>query len=147
MPIYCRITPSQPECAKLGRRWLSGLYRMSARYAGVPAPCGGVSFPVAQPLAACCGRRILWVSCRPQPCASWRHYPPVLRLRNPKSLPCANGGRYGSFRRVRAGSPRLHEISCRSSVVEHPLGKGEVECSIHSGSTSGISRIPLYPYK
>src|SRR3974390_2982292 len=25
--------------------------------------------------------------------------------------------------------------SCRSSVVEHPLGKGEVECSIHSGST------------
>src|SRR5215471_18421975 len=24
---------------------------------------------------------------------------------------------------------------CRSSVVEHPLGKGEVECSIHSGST------------
>src|SRR5262249_38146381 len=25
---------------------------------------------------------------------------------------------------------------CRSSVVEHPLGKGEVECSIHSGSTS-----------
>ncbi len=29
--------------------------------------------------------------------------------------------------------------SCRSSVVEHPLGKGEVECSIHSGSTSKIS--------
>src|SRR4029079_5948261 len=24
---------------------------------------------------------------------------------------------------------------CRSSVVEHPLGKGEVVCSIHTGST------------
>ena len=28
---------------------------------------------------------------------------------------------------------------CRSSVVEHPLGKGEVECSIHSGSTKKIT--------
>jgi hypothetical protein len=24
-------------------------------------------------------------------------------------------------------------------VVEHPLGKGEVECSIHSGSTKKIN--------
>jgi hypothetical protein len=27
-------------------------------------------------------------------------------------------------------------VSCRSSVVEHSLGKGEVVCSIHTGSTS-----------
>jgi hypothetical protein len=26
--------------------------------------------------------------------------------------------------------------SCRSSVVEHSLGKGEVVCSIHTGSTT-----------
>jgi hypothetical protein len=26
-------------------------------------------------------------------------------------------------------------------VVEHPLGKGEVECSIHSGSTSKINHL------
>ena len=36
--------------------------------------------------------------------------------------------------------PRLRDFifcapCCRSSVVEHPLGKGEVECSIHTGST------------
>ena len=30
---------------------------------------------------------------------------------------------------------------CRSSVVEHPLGKGEVECSIHSGSTRNCRKI------
>src|SRR5262249_40893983 len=34
---------------------------------------------------------------------------------------------------------RRARFCCRSSVVEHPLGKGEVECSIHSGSTSKIS--------
>ena len=28
---------------------------------------------------------------------------------------------------------------CRSSVVEHPLGKGEVDCSIQSGSTKLLS--------
>ena len=32
--------------------------------------------------------------------------------------------------------PRLTPRRCRSSVVEHPLGKGEVESSIPSGSTS-----------
>src|SRR5262249_32511538 len=33
---------------------------------------------------------------------------------------------------------------CRSSVVEHPLGKGEVECSIHSGSTRKIKQLVDY---
>ena len=33
---------------------------------------------------------------------------------------------------------------CRSSVVEHPLGKGEVECSIHSGSTRKIKELANY---
>jgi hypothetical protein len=28
------------------------------------------------------------------------------------------------------------KVSCRSSVVEHSLGKGEVVCSIHTGSTT-----------
>jgi len=31
---------------------------------------------------------------------------------------------------------------CRSSVVEHSLGKGEVVCSIHTGSTMQISQVP-----
>ena len=48
-----------------------------------------------------------------------------------------DGGRYGSFRRhspaaAFAALPRR----CRSSVVEHPLGKGEVNSSILFGSTS-----------
>src|SRR3974390_3933867 len=34
--------------------------------------------------------------------------------------------------------------SCRSSVVEHPLGKGEVECSIHSGSTMKPAEINVF---
>jgi hypothetical protein len=34
------------------------------------------------------------------------------------------------------GDPRAHRFSCcRSSVVEHPLGKGEVVSSILTGST------------
>lgn len=43
---------------------------------------------------------------------------------------------YGSFRRVRVALSGCARTRCRSSVVEHPLGKGEVECSIHSGSTT-----------
>jgi hypothetical protein len=35
---------------------------------------------------------------------------------------------------VAASGGRAHS-RCRSSVVEHPLGKGEVVCSIHTGST------------
>jgi hypothetical protein len=31
--------------------------------------------------------------------------------------------------------------------IGNPLGKGEVHSSILCGSTSNISRIPLYPYK
>src|SRR5262249_37258522 len=31
---------------------------------------------------------------------------------------------------------RKRGVCCRSSVVEHSLGKGEVVCSIHTGSTS-----------
>ncbi len=37
---------------------------------------------------------------------------------------------------VRWPSKAIRQISCRSSVVEHSLGKGEVESSIPSGSTS-----------
>src|ERR1700733_4034266 len=32
---------------------------------------------------------------------------------------------------------------CRSSVVEHPLGKGEVESSIPSGSTISATKVSL----
>ena len=46
------------------------------------------------------------------------------------------GGRLWQFPPRSRRPPGLcANSSCRSSVVEHPLGKGEVECSIHSGST------------
>ena len=48
---------------------------------------------------------------------------------------------YGSFRRVRVALSGCARTRCRSSVVEHPLGKGEVECSIHSGSTTRLDKI------
>jgi hypothetical protein len=59
-------------------------------------------------------------------------------------LPCADRGRYGSFRRVRAARHGPRAFRCRSSVVEHPLGKGEVECSIHSGSTTKLHKFWLF---
>ena len=53
----------------------------------------------------------------------------------PEPLSCACGGPVA----VSAAFAPFHfgraHARCRSSVVEHPLGKGEVECSIHSGST------------
>ena len=51
-------------------------------------------------------------------------------------LPCVTGGRVAVSAALYAASccGRVHS-RCRSSVVEHPLGKGEVVCSIHTGST------------
>ena len=40
------------------------------------------------------------------------------------------------------GSPHAF-LRCRSSVVEHSLGKGEVDSSILSGSTIGSNRSRL----
>ena len=53
-------------------------------------------------------------------------------------LACADRPRYGK------GSPRNFirsetRASCRSSVVEHSLGKGEVVSSILTGSTSFLA--------
>ena len=47
-------------------------------------------------------------------------------------------GPYGKDRRIRGRIPSLFASgppSCRSSVVEHSLGKGEVVSSILTGST------------
>jgi hypothetical protein len=42
---------------------------------------------------------------------------------------------------------RLHTFrSRRSSEVEHTLGKGGVECSIHSGGTIGIKYLAEFSY-
>jgi hypothetical protein len=71
------------------------------------------------------------------------HYPPARVLRKLSHRHCLTGGHYGSFRRVRAAPFLLRDLCCRSSVVEHPLGKGEVECSIHSGSTTAFVRVRL----
>jgi hypothetical protein len=48
----------------------------------------------------------------------------------PKNYPVGGGGH-----RKNADASTA---SCRSSVVEHSLGKGEVVCSIHTGSTNRI---------
>ena len=62
---------------------------------------------------------------------------PRLRERGPcgKNRPPVNGrrGRIYFCKEVRA--------CCRSSVVEHSLGKGEVDSSILSGSTSKINHL------
>src|SRR5262245_5218347 len=67
------------------------------------------------------------------------HYRPAGPCCQPESLPCATGGRVAVFAAFAGLHFRCARVCCRSSVVEHPLGKGEVECSIHSGSTSKIS--------
>ena len=66
-----------------------------------PAPCAGAGFPAAPPPGARRGCRMAWF-CRRRRRASWRHYPPQPAAAQAAALPCANGGRYGSFRRVRA---------------------------------------------
>ena len=77
------------------------------------------------------------------------HCPTQTRLttrgRSPGRLPgCARGGD-GARTPARAiplsplaerGWGEARSARCRSSVVEHSLGKGEVVCSIHTGSTS-----------
>ncbi len=45
----------------------------------------------------------------------------------------------GCLRQVTVACVRRDPVCCRSSVVEHSLGKGEVESSILSGSTIFIS--------
>src|SRR5262249_32007868 len=48
-------------------------------------------------------------------------------------------------RRVRRASAPRPDKSCRSSVVEHSLGKGEVDSSILSGSTTRPMKLPALP--
>src|SRR5262249_39647126 len=47
---------------------------------------------------------------------------------------------YGKDRRAISCLSRLLKARCRSSVVEHSLGKGEVVCSIHTGSTRNLQQ-------
>jgi hypothetical protein len=117
-----------PSLACSGFRW------PAVHCAPALAPCAGASFRATPPQDA---PRGCWFSLRrcchqPVPFAAlsarWR----ALQA---EPSPCLTGGHYGSFRRVRAALFLLRDPCCRSSVVEHPLGKGEVECSIHSGST------------
>jgi hypothetical protein len=42
----------------------------------------------------------------------------------------------------RQSARRRSGVCCRSSVVEHSLGKGEVVCSIHTGSTRTTGQRP-----
>jgi hypothetical protein len=47
----------------------------------------------------------------------------------------------GSARLVEAFSADSQGVCCRSSVVEHSIGNGEVDSSILSGSTIPLKRI------
>src|SRR5215469_2294769 len=51
---------------------------------------------------------------------------------------------YGKDRRAISCLSRLLKARCRSSVVEHSLGKGEVVCSIHTGSTTKTKQIKCF---
>ena len=63
-------------------------------------------------------------------------YPPVLSFRKLRDCLAPPGVVWQFPPRSRRAIFRCAFSCCRSSVVEHPLGKGEVECSIHSGSTT-----------
>lgn len=59
--------------------------------------------------------------------------------------PCVTGNRVAVSAAFYAAASGGHAHSrCRSSVVEHPLGKGEVVCSIHTGSTTHSTLPPRY---
>ena len=53
--------------------------------------------------------------------------------------PCVEIGPMALDPRVANGIPAPH-LGCRSSVVEHSLGKGEADSSILSGSTSFLNK-------
>ncbi len=115
-----------------------------------------ITSPCRKHAATC---RILRCGCRLNPSRSRFHRPGRRRRCRPCNLP--TGKAYGSVRALRQfGKKRRGQSSrtdrhcqglfdgprtanrgrktpdcCRSSVVEHSLGKGEVESSIPSGST------------
>ena len=66
-------------------------------------------------------------------------YPPVRPLRKRHRRLAPPGALWQFPPHSRRAIFRSAFSCCRSSVVEHPLGKGEVECSIHSGSTIPLS--------
>jgi hypothetical protein len=105
------------------------------------APCGDADFPAIPLPGVGCVQQVSW-ACSPWASASPPHYRPAARRCQPDPL-LAPPGVVWQF------PPRLRDFiffapCCRSSVVEHPLGKGEVECSIHSGSTRKIPEIQSF---
>ena len=62
-------------------------------------------------------------------------YPTGMSFRKPRHCLAPPGAVWQFPPRSRCAIFVCALFCCRSSVVEHPLGKGEVECSIHSGST------------
>jgi hypothetical protein len=105
----CRRAPAMP-------RGPAG----SGRHDRVPAPCAGAGFraarrPGAYPARALC-RIFRFPSCREG-------------IKGPRAAG-KRAARQGGPDRIFAQPQR-----CRSSVVEHPLGKGEVVSSILTGST------------
>src|SRR5579863_907191 len=112
--------------------------------AGAPAsaPCGGADCRAARGPDVHRARHARPAGQRSggeaQPSPRWKASPTPLSMSgaisrqsrsNEGRSPCQAAGP-----RVSRGPPRAHP-GCRSSVVEHPLGKGEVESSILSGST------------
>ena len=108
----------------------------SSRRGRAPALCAGAGFPAAPPPAA---------ASRPAgfggffPVLSWSMAPAVCRQRAPAgkpALPCAAGGLMAVSAAFAPRPMSARIFCCRSSVVEHLIGNEEVECSIHSGSTT-----------
>ena len=112
-PDGCFSTPRPRTCALRRRRFSRSA---AARRASRPPFCGDFLAVVSSAMAH-----------------PYRREHPAGKA---CALPCTAQGLVAVIARVRApGSQAARLFRCRSSVVEHPLGKGEVECSIHSGST------------
>ncbi len=61
------------------------------------------------------------------------------------SLPCLRSKlRYGKEAAIFGHVSAIHPAGCRSSVVEHSLGKGEVVSSILTGSTRKLNKIKSF---
>jgi hypothetical protein len=108
----------------------ASLSRWSAR---APASCGGANWREVLERVVRTGRR--------RGCATgWKRASRPWKSGTPASpAPQVRLRARPRLWHVPAGSRLFHGLflqRCRSSVVEHSLGKGEVVCSIHTGSTT-----------
>ena len=89
---------------------------------------------------AAAGNRIAAVT------GGWRHFLPILGHSRPRRVLAPEGSLWQEPAACRGllGPILTYRACCRSSVVEHSIGNGEVDSSILSGSTIFQCRINSY---